>query len=39
MQYFNEADRLATRWRKLEALLDGHDTDRPPGAKGHRRAA
>jgi len=39
MQYFDEADRLETRWRKLEALLDGHETDRPPGATGHRRAA
>ena len=31
MKYFGEADRLAARWRKLEARLDG-DTRRSRAA-------
>ncbi len=32
MKYFGEADRLAARWRKLEARLDHDDTSRQPKA-------
>jgi hypothetical protein len=37
MDYFDEADRLASRWRKVEARLD--ERDAPTGRKRNRRAA
>ena len=32
MKYFGEADRLAARWRKLEARLDDDTSRRPKAA-------
>jgi len=39
MDYFDESDRLASRWRKFEARLDDHHTTGPRVAKAPRRAA
>jgi hypothetical protein len=39
MGYFDEADRLASCWRKIEAHLDDHDAAGPWTAKAPRRAA
>ena len=39
MDYFDESDRLASRWRKFEASLDDHHTTGPRVAKAPRRAA
>ena len=33
MDYFDESDRLASRWRKFEARLDDHHTTGPRVAK------
>ena len=39
MDYFDESDRLASRWRKFEARLDDHHTTGPRVAKAPRRTA
>ena len=39
MDYFDESDRLASRWRKFEAHLDDHGALRFAGRESPRRAA
>ena len=39
LDYFDEADRLASRWQKIEAHLDDHGALRSAGGESPRRAA
>ena len=39
LDYFDEADRLASRWQKIEAHLDDHGAPRSEGRESPRRAA
>ena len=39
LDYFDEADRLASRWQKIEAHIDDHGALRSTGRESPRRAA